>query len=190
MLEHKKIQSLGDYFVDLNSRQNKGVYFYRINGYSEEISEFIKKYYDVARRTGVVIEGKIPNPDEKNLAYYGEIMGMNFQMSMEFISTSLKKWLPRMNDFQRQNVSASIYDSLDTMRKAGKTENMLKNAYIKFMCWLYYKFERIVNQLGENNIPKILYEGNVSNYELMLIYILSNAGCDVVMLQYQGDQGY
>ena len=46
MLEHKKIQSLGDYFVDLNSRQNKGVYFYRINGYSEEISEFIKKYYD------------------------------------------------------------------------------------------------------------------------------------------------
>ena len=46
MLEHKKIQSLGDYFVDLNSRQNKGVYFYRINGYSEEISEFIKKYYE------------------------------------------------------------------------------------------------------------------------------------------------
>ena len=117
-------------------------------------------------------------------------MGMNFQMSMEFISTSLKKWLPRMNDFQRQNVSASIYDSLDTMRKAGKTENMLKNAYIKFLCWLYYKFERIVNQLGENNIPKILYEGNVSNYELMLISILSNAGCDVVMLQYQGDLGY
>lgn len=190
MLEHKKIQTLGDYFVELDNRQNKGVYFYRINGYSEEISEFIKKYYDVARRTGVVIEGKIPNPDEKNLAYYGEMLGNNFQMSVEFIFTSLKKWLPRMNDFQRQNVSASIYDSLDTMRKAGKTENMLKNAYIKFMCWLYYKFERIVNQLGENNIPKILYEGDVSNYELMLISILSNAGCDVVLLQYQGDQEY
>ena len=47
MLEHKKIQSLGDYFVDLNSRQNKGVYFYRINGYSEEISEFIKNSYKI-----------------------------------------------------------------------------------------------------------------------------------------------
>lgn len=190
MLEHKKIQSLNDYFVELNSRQNKGVYFYRINGYSEEINDFIKKYYDVARRTGVVIEGKIPNPDDKNLAYYGEIMGMNFQMSVEFISVSLKKWLPRMNDFQRQNVATSIYDSLSNMSKAGKTENMLKNAYIKFMCWLYYKFERIVNQLGENNIPKILYEGDISNYELMLISILSNAGCDVVLLQYSGDQNY
>ena len=154
MLEHKKIQNLSDYFVELNSRREKGVYFYRING------------------------------------YYNEIMGMDFQMSMDFIHVSLRKWLPRMNEFQRQNVAASIYDSLDSLRKAGKTENMLRNAYIKFMCWLYYKFERIVNQLGENHIPKILYEGQISNYELMLISILSNAGCDVVLLQYAGDQGY
>ena len=70
MLEHKKIQNLSDYFVEMNSRREKGVYFYRINGYSEEVGEFIKKYYDTARRTGVVIEGKIPNPDEGNLAYY------------------------------------------------------------------------------------------------------------------------
>ena len=154
MLEHKKIQNLSDYFVELNSRQDKGVYFYRINGYSEEIGEFIKKYYDVARRTGVVIEGKIPNPEEGNLSYYNEIMGMEFQMNIGFILMSLRKWLPRMNEFQRQNVADSIYDSLDSMRRSGKTENMLKNAYIKFMCWLYYKFERIVNQLGENNMYK------------------------------------
>ena len=57
-------------------------------------------------------------------------------MNPGFILTSLKKWLPRMNDLQRQNVAESVYDSLDSMRKAGKTENMLKNAYIKFMCWL------------------------------------------------------
>ncbi len=190
MLEHVKLCSLNDYFVPLGSRPNKGVYFYRFNGYSEEIEEFIKKYYDAARKSGVVIEGKIPNPDEKNLSYYGEIMGMDFQMGIGFITASLKKWLPRMNDSQRQNVATALYDSLDSMRKAGKTENMLKNAYIKYMCWLYYKFERIVNQLGENNIPKILYEGDVSNYELQLISILSNAGCDVAMLQYHGDAGY
>ncbi|NLK37467.1 MAG: hypothetical protein GX299_05230 [Epulopiscium sp.] len=190
MLEHKKIRNLGDYFVELNSRQDKGVYFYRINGYSAEIGDFLKKYYDVARRTGVVIEGKIQNPDEKKLAYYSEIMGMDFQMNIGFITMSLKKWLPRMNDYQRQYVAASIYDSLDSMQKSGKTENMLKNAYIKFMCWLYYKFERIVTQLGENNIPKMLYEGDISKYELMLISILSKAGCDVVLLQYHGDEGY
>ena len=95
-----------------------------------------------------------------------------------------------MNDYQRQAVAMAVYDTLDEMRKTGKNDNMLKNAYIKFMCWLYYKFERIVNQLGENRIPKILYEGEISNYELKLITILSNAGCDIVLLQYKGDAAY
>lgn len=190
MLKRIKIRNLSDYFAGLDSRQEKGIYFCRLNGYSQEIDAFIKEYYSLARKSGVVIEGKIPNPDEKNLSYYGEVMGMDFQMGLGFIGASLQKWLPRMNDYQRQSVASAIYDCLDALRKAGKTENMLKNAYIKFMCWLYYKFERIVNQLGANNVPKILYEGDISNYELMLISILSNAGCDVVLLQYHGDAGY
>ena len=73
-----------------------------------------------ARKAGVVIEGKIPNPDEKNLAYYNEIMGMDFQMNPAFIETALKKWLPRMNSFQRKNVAYSIYDTLDSLRKSAK----------------------------------------------------------------------
>ncbi len=190
MSEHIKLRNLTDYFTELSGRQNRGVYFYRINGYSEEIGEFIKKYYNAARKNGVILEGKIPNPDKKNLSYYEEIMGMDFQMNRNFIAQGLKKWLPRMNDRQREGVAASLYDSLDSMRKAGKTENMVRNAYVKFMCWLYYKFERIVNRLGENAAPKILYEGQISSYELMLLSILSNAGCDVVLLQYGGDQEY
>lgn len=190
MFEHKKISALNDFFTELNARQEKGVFFYRVNGFNGEIGQFIQKYYETARVSGVIIEGKIPNPNENNLAYYNEIMGLDFQMNLGFISASLKKWLPRMNDYQRENVATSIYDSLDSLRKAGKNENMLKNAYIKFMCWLYYKFERIVNQLGGNKIPKILYEGEISSYELMLISVLSNAGCDVLLLQYRGDQNY
>lgn len=190
MFEHKKIQKLNDFFIELKIRQSKGVYFYRINGFNEEIHQFIIKFYETARLSGVIIEGKIPNPDEKNLSYYNEIMGMEFQMSLGFLTSSLKKWLPRMNDLQRNNLAISIYDSLDSLRKAGKNENMLKNAYIKFMCWLYYKFERIVNHLGEDMVPKILYEGNISDYELLLISTLSNAGCDVVLLQKEGDQSY
>ncbi|MDE7324327.1 MAG: YceG family protein [Lachnospiraceae bacterium] len=190
MFTHIKIKNLNDFFVERNARPDKGVYFYRINGYTDEIGQFIQKYYEAARLSGVIIEGKIPNPDEKNLSYYEEIMGLDFRMSPDFISQSLKKWLPRMNDYQRGNVARALFDTLDTLRKTGKNENMLKNAYIKFMCWLYYKFERIVNMLGENSIPKILYEGEVSSYELQIITILSNAGCDVVLLQYHGDAKY
>ena len=95
-----------------------------------------------------------------------------------------------MTDSQRENVSGAIYDTLMGLRQAGKNDNMLKNAYIKFMCWLYYKFERIVNRLGEEKLPKILYEGNISNYELLLMNVLSIAGCDIVLLQYGGNAEY
>lgn len=190
MYQHKKLNSLNDYFDGMGARREKGVYFYRLNGYTEEIGAFIRTYYEAARKTGVVIEGKIPNPDEKNLSYYEEIMGMDFQLRQEFIDESLKKWLPRMKEIQRKSVAASMYASLDSMRKDGKTENMQKNAYIKFMCWLYYKFERVANRLGEDGVPKILYEGTIGKYELMLISVLSNAGCDVVLLQYGGDEEY
>lgn len=89
MLEHKKIRSLDDYFADLNGRQSREVYFTGSMD-TRKNRGLYKKYYDTARRAGVVIEGKIPNPDEKNLAYYSEIMGMDFQMNPSFISNGLK----------------------------------------------------------------------------------------------------
>lgn len=190
MLQRVSIEKLDDYFLDLGKRKNKGVFFYRINGYNKQIHEFIQKYYESARLSGVIIEGKLQNPDNNNLAYFSEMMGMNFQLSMGFITSALKKWLPRMNDLQRNNVAGSIYDTLMGLKQSGKNDNMLKNAYVKFMCWLYYKFERIVHQLGNEKLPKILYEGEISIYELLLMNVLSIAGCDIVLLQYNGDSNY
>ena len=190
MLTQTKLENLDDYFVDLGRRKNKGVFFYRINGYNTLIHEFIRRYYEAARLSGVIIEGKLQNPDSNHLSYYNDIVGMDFQLSMDFISSRLTKWLPRMDHSQRDNVAGAIYDTLIGLQQAGKNDNMLKNAYIKFMCWLYYKFQRIVDQLGAEKLPKILYEGSVSTYELLLMQTLSRAGCDIVLLQYRGDGEY
>lgn len=184
------LKGLEDYFKDYNQREDKGVYFYRITKYNEVIRNFIEKYFEAARISGVWIERRIPNPDERNLSYYDEIMGMEFRMDKTFIQNSLKKWLPRLDETQRMHVAEAIYQTLDKMKQEGKNENMLKNAYIKFMCWMYYKFERILMQLGKEKLPKILYEGIVSNYELKMLCILAYAGCDIVLLQYNGDSEY
>ena len=122
ILKHIKLQSLDDYFVPLSGRSEKGVYFYRFNKTSEEVEKFIYKYFNAARKSGVVIEEKIGNPTENNLSYYEEIMGMDFQMSMGFIISALKKWLPRMGTFQRENIAGAIYDVLDELRKKGKND--------------------------------------------------------------------
>lgn len=190
MFKHGKISDLDEFFTALSAREGRNVYFYRINGYNSQVDNFIKKIYEAARMSGVIIEGKLLNPDEKNLSYYEEIMGLDFKQDKSFIDTSLKKWLPRMSDYQRQSVVDAMYDTLEDMKRHGKNDNILKNAYIKFMCWLYYKFERIVNVLGSDRVPKIVYEGSVSNYELKLLQVLSKAGCDIVLLQYSGDDAY
>ncbi|MDE5883597.1 MAG: YceG family protein [Oscillospiraceae bacterium] len=190
MLAHQKITNSDDFFQNLSQRSPKGVYFCRINGWNPEVNALIRKYYDAARRTGVVIEGGIPNPTNQNLAYYQEMMGSQFQMNETFIQLSLRKWLPRMNPGQCDAVTSSVYHTLDQLRQSGKPETVLKNIYIKFMCWLYYKFERILGQLGMEQIPKILYEGEISNHALLLISVLAHAGSDVIVLQYHGDQNY
>jgi hypothetical protein len=190
MFAHVKLSKPEDYFLELNNRPEKGVYFYRINGYTQPIGDFISKYYEAARRSGVVIEGKLPNPDEKSLAHYNEIMGMGYELSIQFILESLKKWLPNLNIRQREDIAGTLFDTLTDLKHAGKNDNIVKNTYIKFMCWLYYKFERITNLLGDNDVPKILYAGDISNYELLMMKILSNAGCDILLLQYNGDAKY
>ncbi len=190
MFERKTLQNLQAYFDPLSARGGPFVYCYRFSAYQEQMDAFLQRYEQQARQRGIVIEGRIPNPDEKNLAYYEEIMGTAFQMDPAFISAGLKKWLPRLGEAQRNNVAAALYDSLDALRREGKNENILKNAYIKFMCWLYYKFERILQQLGQDDLPKILYDGSASAYELRLLTLLARSGCDVVLLQTEGEAAY
>ncbi len=190
MYKKLRLHQLSDFFLPLSLREQKGIYFYRIYSYNEEIENFIYQYFLEAKRKGIVLFEKIQNPNESQLAFYQEIMGREFELKKEFIQFSLKKWLPRLNEIQNQNVTESILHLLEEMRQSGKSQDMQRNAYIKFMCWLYYKFERILIQLGQEQMPKILYEGIVSKYELDILTILANAGCDILLLEKQGDLAY
>ena len=94
----------------------------------------------------------------------------------------LRRWLPRLSPAQRGNIVASMDAMLASLARQGKNENMLHNAYVKYLCWLYFKFERILAALGQDRLPKILYDGAVSAYELQLLTILAGAGADILMV--------
>ena len=190
MFRYAELNDWKECLLPLGKRARRTVFFCRVAGWSQGVGEFIARYYDLARTNGVVIDGGIPNPDPKNLSYYGEIMGSAFQLDQGFLRDRLQKWLPRMSPAQREAVSSALFSTLDDMRRDGKTEAMIKNAYVKFMCWLYYKFERIVNRLGEEEPPRILYTGNPSRHELQLLTILSRAGSDIILLEPEGDEMY
>ena len=183
MMRHQNITEPDDFFIELNKRPKQAVYFYRVDSYAKELEPFFIQYYQAARATGMVFEEKIANPTKENLLYYQEMLGNEFTESLEFIVANLRKWIPGLADNQREALAASIYQTLLALRQEGKNDNIIRNAYIKFMCWLYYKCRWMLPQLGKNLVPKILYQGSVSSYELAFLKILSNTGCDVIILE-------
>lgn len=190
MFQLGRIEKLHDYFSACSRRREQAVFFYRVAGYSGEVAAFLTQYDQAARTNGVVIEGCIPNPDPKQLDYLAEMMGSDFQLDAGFLTQKLTRWLPRLTGAQREAVVTAMTATLQDLQAHGKNENMLRNAYIKYMCWLYYKFERILGRLGGDELPKILYDGTVSSYELQLLVILARAGADIVLLERAGDAGY
>ena len=190
MFQLGRIEKLHDYFSACSRRREQAVFFYRVAGYSGEVAAFLTQYDQAARTNGVVIEGRIPNPDPKQLDYLAEMMGSDFQLDAGFLTQKLTRWLPRLTGAQREAVVTAMTATLQDLQAHGKNENMLRNAYIKYMCWLYYKFERILGRLGGDELPKILYDGTVSSYELQLLVIMARAGADIVLLERAGDAGY
>lgn len=190
MFRTGKISKLTEYLLPRSERTENTVFFYRIDRNSPEITDFLKQYYEAARKNGVVIDGRIPNPSMSDLSFFREMMGDYFVLDKKFLSIKLKSWMPRMSEEQNSNVTEAIFSNLQQLRTDGKNDNMLKNAYTKYMCWFYYKFERIAHVLGTQNIPKILYDGQISNYELLFLNVLSRTGADIVLLERGGDTAY
>ena len=174
MLSRVDAVSKDDVFLPLSRREEKGVYFLRLDGYSEAVKQYIWRYHEEARQRGAIVENQFSNPDDRQLSYYADVLGTSFQSDPAFISGALEKWMPRMTPACRAEFSDSICRQFAEMKAAGKNENILKNVYIKMMCWLYYRFERLMPFLGGDQIPKILYEGNsITRHELIFLRMMS-----------------
>lgn len=184
--------NLSDLLLPMRQRGNApGVYFVRLCQWSPEIKDFLWRYHEAARAKGVIIEGQIGNPDERQLSYLTEMLGSAFEPNPAFITQALQKWMPRMSQANRVSFAEAMCTQMDELKRKGKTDSIIRNIYMKVMCWLYYKFERLMPFLGDDNPPRILYECNaVTAHELILLRILSMMGTDILLLEPQGDAAY
>lgn len=190
---YRKIQinSLEDYLIPGNKRPEKSVYYGRLTTYNETIKKGIEAFITETMRYGVCIEERIGNPEEKHLAYYTEIMGNSYQLDRGFFLQQINKWMPRIATDKKEILAQSFFEIMQGLAQKGKNENMQKNAYIKFMCWLYYKFERIfTNVPGSATVPKLLFQGYPNQYEMLFLSALSSAGCDILLLLTRGEEEY
>ena len=59
MFQQAGTAQLNDYFRPLSERGGSRVFFCRIAGYGETVAAFLRRYYEAARRSGVIIDGRI-----------------------------------------------------------------------------------------------------------------------------------
>ena len=190
MIERINISQLSDFFLKRSERRSTGVFFCRIDQYSAELEAFLIEYIGSIKKNGKWIDKKIKNPDENQLNYYDNIVGSDFILELEFIKRSLKLLFANLTINQIDLLAEAVFAELMQLKNAGKNDNIIKNAFVKFMCWFYYEFRQVIGNVGSDNPPKILYYGVISNYELSTLAILSNCGCDIVLLRYEGEERY
>lgn len=190
MFSRIELEHMEDYFIPCKQRKIKGVYVNRLDQYNEKVDLFIQKYISYTLKYGVCIYGRIENPIESQLRYYDEMLGRDYQLSPDYFLQALHKWLPRGDKEKLQAIAYCFYDIFIEMARQGKNENIQKNTYIKFMCWLYYKFEAILKRSDSGDCPKLLFQGLVNRHELWMLHVLAMTGCDVLLLEAGTDTEY
>lgn len=192
MYNRIQADNLSSLFLPMSRRQaGKGVFFVRVCQTDQQVLDGLWKYHELARARGVILEGQITNPNDRQLNFLNEMLGSSFQPNAAFIVNALGKWMPRMKEAHRREFAEALCVQFDELRKKGKTDSILKNIYTKMMCWLYYKFERLIPFLGDDDPPRILYEcPSITAHELILFRLLSSMGADILLLEPAGDQPY
>ncbi len=179
-----------DFWKPLSARQPSGGYFCRVAGYGPALAQFLEQAMQKRAQMPLRITGKLQNPDGNQLDYLHRVLDDAFTCDPAFFAAQLQKWLPRLSDLQRTQLSQAIFDVLEEQRRQGKNDNMLRNAYTKFLCWMYYRFEQLLHLLGKDPMPRILYDGELSSHEFQLFCILARAGCDILLIEPKGDAKY
>ena len=68
MFDRVDAKSIDDLMLPISRRSGRGVFFARVCGWSDAVGNGVWAFHEAARRQGVVIEGQIANPDERQLS--------------------------------------------------------------------------------------------------------------------------
>ena len=191
MYDRIDAKNINDMLQPLSRRPAKGVYFARVCGWRDGLAADLWACHEAAQKKGVILEEPITNPNERQLSHLSKVLGDTFEPNEPFIAAALSRWAPGMKPERRQEYARALLDELERLRRQGKPETVIKNVYFKLMCWLVYKFERVISELGDDDPPRVLYEcSRITAHELIQLRLLNRMGADILLLETEGDAAY
>lgn len=196
MLTRGKAGSPRDLLVPLRQRRPACVYFLRLDAWSTALEAELWQCHEAARRSGVLLDRGIPNPDNSQLTHFREFFedepGGQPGMDPGSVLRCVGRWLPQLGQTQCRELADGICGILEEQRRAGKPEGARRNLYTKLMCWLQARFRGILAGLGQEPLPLILVfcAEPVTNHALLLLRLLSGIGADVLLAEPDGGKAY
>ena len=191
MYQKLKLYQKDAYWKPLSQREKKGVYFCRLIGFDEELLIWERKMQIACQKNGKYISKKLMQPSEGSVSAFFQKTGFTvFSMEKRLLEQTIAKWLDFVPQSIQKNILDALFHALAELSAEGNNLNILKNAFVKFMCWLKEEFGTMLAYLGGEQVPKVLYEGDISKYELYLLRILSLSGCDIVYVNFLEETSY
>ncbi len=190
MLDLGKNIDFNEIFTGLGKRRENSAYFLRAPGYNDKIGDLAVRFFSASGVKGARFQGKLQSPSEEQVSFFVEILGRDFNTDKFFVGKSLARWLPQLTNTQCDMLADAMCAQLSRFQRLGKNEAMLKNLYIRLMCWLYYKLSGVISHIGDDEPPKVLYIGTPSRHELYLLRLLYECKCDVLLMLTEGESEY
>lgn len=191
MYQKLKCNNKQDYFKPLSEREKNGVYFCRFIGFDEDLLIWERTLQIASQQNGKYISKKLQQPNESVVNSFFAVVGnFTFVMEKSLFQQIIKKWLDFVPQMIQQNILDAMFYILSELYAKENNINILKNTFVKFMCWLKLDFNTILCHLGQQNIPKILYEGDISKYEMYFLRVVCLSGCDIAYIHFYDENCY
>lgn len=155
--------------------------FVRLTRYSPDIDRFIERYYSLCRKNGGVFEKKLANPAAEETADAVAAMQGVFVSTKEYFGRCLARGLSLKNPLCGQ-LAEEISRCLCDSEKKGMNDNIRKNVFVKFLCWLKKYFGRPLLARTEGETPRLLFFCDPGKHDLWLLSVLSKCGFDVLLI--------
>lgn len=183
----EELSSLSALLSEGGREDNKG-YFFRLASYDPGIESIIERYYGLCRDCGRIFEARLANPSAEETAAAVNAMKGAFSADKKYIENLLAA-IPGLGQPLCGRLAEEISLSLCDSEKKGMNDNIRRNVFVKYYCWLKNNFRECLAAANAGRIPRLLYMCDPGKHEIWLLSVLSKCGFDVLVILVSGESG-
>ncbi|MBR6028692.1 MAG: hypothetical protein IKP40_06330 [Clostridia bacterium] len=174
----------------VTARGGSFVYALRLTGTAPDAEDSLRQLLEKAQDTASLTVNRLTNPDGRALAELTAVTGpVSAVPEQGEMRRHLEGWLPGLRPKVLDDLAEALSGELTALRLSGKNDSVLRNAYVKLLCWLKNAALNALQRVGTGLAPKVILCGQAGTYELSWLWAVACAGCDALLLDTAGKPG-